>query len=205
MLNKEKQTMFTGIIECLGQVVEAKHYENGNKELFISAPFVDELVLGQSIAHNGVCLTVTTIESGIYRVTAIEETLDRTNVGDIDKGDDVNLERCMLANGRFDGHIVQGHVDTIGICEGVEMKNGSWIFTFSHPEKPEYMTIEKGSICVNGISLTVAKSEKDHFSVAIIPYTFENTNLKKVSKGMKINLEFDILGKYLFKMTQKLT
>lgn len=197
--------MFTGIIECLGQVIEAKKYENGNKELFISAPFVDELVLGQSIAHNGVCLTVTAIENGIYQVTAIDETLDRTNIGDIEKGDEVNLERCMLANGRFDGHIVQGHVDTTGICEDVEMKEGSWIFTFSHPEKPEYMTIEKGSICVNGISLTVAKSEKNQFSVAIIPYTFENTNLKKVSKGMKINIEFDILGKYLFKMTQKLT
>jgi riboflavin synthase len=197
--------MFTGIIECLGQVVEAKKHENGNKELFITAPFVDELVLGQSIAHNGVCLTVTTIKNGIYQVTAIEETLQRTNLGDIEKGDEVNLERCMLANGRFDGHIVQGHVDTIGICGNVEKKEGSWIFTFSHPEKQEYMTIEKGSICVNGISLTVAKSEKDHFKVAIIPYTFENTNLKNVSKGVKINIEFDILGKYLFKMTQKLT
>ena len=197
--------MFTGIIECLGQVIEAKDHANGNKELFISAPFADELVLGQSIAHNGVCLTVTSIEKGIYQVTAIEETLERTNIGDIIKGDEVNLERCMLANGRFDGHIVQGHVDTIGNCEEVELKDGSWIFTFSHPEKPEYMTIEKGSICVNGISLTVAKSEKNHFSVAIIPYTFENTNLKNVVKGVNINIEFDILGKYLFKMTQKLT
>jgi len=197
--------MFTGIIEGLGLVQETIDHKNGNKEFYIKAPFVDELVLGQSIAHNGVCLTVTDINKDIYQVTAIEETLSRTNLADLKKGEIVNLERCMPANGRFDGHIVQGHVDTIGICEEIIAKEGSWVFKISHPVRPDYLTIEKGSICINGISLTIATSDKNNFTVAIIPYTFHNTNLKSVTKSMKVNLEFDILGKYLFKMTQNLT
>ncbi len=197
--------MFTGIIECMGLVKETQKHSNGNVEFRVQAPFVEELVLGQSIAHNGVCLTVTAIENGIYNVTAIEETLERTNLGEIKAYEFVNLERCMPATGRFDGHIVQGHVDTTGVCEEVISKDGSWIFKFSHESRHEYMTIEKGSICVNGISLTVASSENNSFTVAIIPFTFEHTNLKSVAKGTKVNLEFDILGKYLCKMTQNLT
>jgi riboflavin synthase len=197
--------MFTGIIECMGLVKDVQKHPNGNVEFKIDAPFADELILGQSIAHNGVCLTVTEINEGFYNVTAIEETLNRTNLGEIKADEFVNLERCMPANGRFDGHIVQGHVDTTGICEEVVQKEGSWIFKFSHDIRPEHMTIEKGSICVNGISLTVASSENNSFTVAIIPFTFDHTNLKSVHKGMKVNLEFDILGKYLFKMSQNIT
>jgi riboflavin synthase len=199
--------MFTGIIECLGLVNEATKHANGNLELSIEASFAEELIIGQSVAHNGICLTVTEIDfkRKTYKVTAIEETLAKTNLSTTEKGHELNLERCMLANGRFDGHIVQGHVDQTAICEQVIDKNGSWHYLFVHEERKENMTVEKGSICVNGVSLTVVTSEKDNFSVAIIPHTFHHTNFKDLRKGMKVNLEFDIFGKYLYKMNKNLT
>jgi riboflavin synthase len=199
--------MFTGIIENLGSVQEITLQENGNIDFLLTAPFVPELTLGQSVAHNGVCLTVTEIvkpKNG-YKVTAVPETLNRSNLGLLKIGDEVNLERCLLANGRFDGHIVQGHVDTTVVCEEVIDKKGSWVFRFSHPRNPLFLTVEKGSVCVNGISLTVATSSNEDFTVAIIPYTYRNTNLKYVGKGTKLNVEFDILGKYLHKMSQNIT
>ncbi len=199
--------MFTGIIECLGKVTDVRKYENGNQDMTLHAPFVEELVLGQSISHNGVCLTVVELDfmQKTYNVTAVEETLSRTNLGTLLMGDFVNLERCMLANGRFDGHIVQGHVDQTGICEEIEQKNGSWTYQFSHLPVMGNMTVEKGSICINGVSLTVVTSEKDNFSVTIIPYTYEHTVFKFLQKGMKVNLEFDILAKYLFKISKNIT
>jgi len=197
--------MFTGIIESLGIVKSAVCQLNGNLEITIASKFSDELVIGQSIAHNGVCLTVTTIHNGLYTVTAIEETLNRTNLSLLKVGDEINLERCMVANGRFDGHIVQGHVDTTGICEELVEKDGSKIFYFSHPNKPEFITVDKGSICINGASLTVVSSSKNIFSVAIIPHTLECTNLKNLQKNMLVNLEFDVLGKYLYKISQNLS
>jgi riboflavin synthase len=199
--------MFTGIIECIGTVVKLDGVGDDNLEMTLQAPFVDELILGQSISHNGACLTVTKIdfEQKTYSVTAVEETLLRTNLGNLSERDGVNLERCMLANGRFDGHIVQGHVDQTGTCESVEERSGSWQYKFSHLPLAGNMTVEKGSICVNGVSLTVVTSEKDNFSVVIIPYTYEHTIFKFLRKGMKVNLEFDILAKYLFKMAKNLT
>lgn len=200
--------MFTGIVECLGTVLRLEEKgENGNLEITLSAPFVEELVLGQSISHNGACLTVTEIDfmPKSYKVIAIEETLGKTNLGLLQIDDLVNLERCTLANGRFDGHIVQGHVDQTGTCEEVIENNGSWLYRFRHLPLKGNLTVEKGSICVNGVSLTVVASEKDNFSVAIIPYTYEHTNFKMIKKGAKVNLEFDIIGKYLYKLTQNLT
>ena len=199
--------MFTGIIECLGEVMATDYQPNGNMELVIRVLFVEELALGQSIAHDGVCLTVTKIDlkQKTYNVTAIKETLSRTNLGSLKIGDEVNLERCMQANGRFDGHIVQGHVDIIGVCENVVDKGGSWHYFFKHEIAPDCITVEKGSVCLNGVSLTVVMSEKDNFSVAIIPYTFQNTNFKYIHKGVKVNIEFDIIGKYLLKMHKNLT
>jgi riboflavin synthase len=194
--------MFTGIIEELGVVKKAERHSGGNLEFGIQCTFCQELSLGQSIAHNGVCLTVTRFEQNLYFVTAIEETLSKTNLGLVRVSYEINLERCVPANGRFDGHIVQGHVDTVGICEEVARKEGSWVYVFSHPTQAEFITVAKGSICVNGVSLTVVNSGKDNFSVAIIPYTYDHTNFKNIQKGSKVNLEFDILGKYLAKMQQ---
>jgi len=200
--------MFTGIVECLGTVLQIEKKEgDGNLEMTIQAAFADELILGQSISHNGACLTVTNVDfsSKSYKVTAVEETLKKTNLGLLQNGDIVNLERCTLANGRFDGHIVQGHVDQTGVCEEVVENNGSWHYKFSHLPLKGNLTVEKGSICVNGVSLTVVTSEKDNFSVAVIPYTHENTTFKMIKKGSKVNLEFDIIGKYLYKLTRNLT
>ena len=191
--------MFTGIIECLGKVVEIKRDKN-NIHFFIDAPFTHELKVDQSIAHNGVCLTVTEIKNSIYCVTAIQETLNKTNLGNVKVGDEINLERCMLMNGRLDGHIVQGHVDQTGVCKSIEEQNGSWFFTFEYNASTKNITVEKGSITINGVSLTVVDSHDTSFSVAIIPYTYEHTNFHQLKKGDTVNLEFDIIGKYVARL-----
>lgn len=191
--------MFTGIIEAQGIVVAVRE-EGSNKHFTLRCPFVEELKIDQSLAHNGVCLTVVNIAANEYTVTAIQETLEKTNLNDLKSGDGVNLERCMAANGRFDGHIVQGHVDQTATCTKVEEHNGSWLFTFEYEPGPGNITVEKGSICVNGISLTVVNAEANSFSVAIIPYTYEHTNLKYIIPGLSVNLEFDIIGKYVAKL-----
>ena len=193
--------MFTGIIESLGTVKEVRQ-DQDNLHLTISSTITPELKIDQSVAHNGVCLTVVAIESDSYTVTAIRETIEKTNVGDWKKNDSVNLERAMKLGDRLDGHIVQGHVDQIGICVSVENANGSWYFTFEYDEKLNNLTIEKGSITVNGVSLTVVNSKQNEFSVAIIPYTYEHTNLKNFKVGTKINLEFDVIGKYVARLHQ---
>jgi len=194
--------MFTGIVESLGKI-ENIEKENGNIHFYLSCSFTSELKIDQSLAHNGVCLTVVDIKNNIYKVTAIQETLDKTNLQFWTVGDLVNLERCMPANGRFDGHIVQGHVDQTGVCDKVEDQNGSWKFWFSYDASKNNLTVEKGSICVNGTSLTVVDSDKGTFSVCIIPYTFENTVFKVIKAGTIVNLEFDIVGKYIAKMLSK--
>ncbi|WP_162053852.1 riboflavin synthase [Pontibacter pamirensis] len=194
--------MFTGIIETLGRVTKIRE-ENTNKHYTLSASFTNELKIDQSVAHNGVCLTVVNIEGDAYTVTAIDETLQKTNLSNLKEGDIVNLERCMQANGRFDGHVVQGHVDQTAICESVEDENGSWVFTFRYDASKGNVTVEKGSICVNGISLTVVNSREDAFSVAIIPYTYEHTSLQHVKPGDTVNLEFDIIGKYVARLLGK--
>lgn len=191
--------MFTGIIESLGKI-EKIEKESGNIHYFLSCAFTSELKVDQSLAHNGVCLTVVDIKDDIYKVTAIQETLDKTNLQFWQVGDFVNLERCMPANGRFDGHIVQGHVDQTGKCDKVEDQNGSWKFWFSYDASKNNLTVEKGSICVNGTSLTVVDSDKGIFSVCIIPYTYEHTVFKYIKEGSVVNLEFDIVGKYIAKM-----
>lgn len=191
--------MFTGIIETLAKV-EKIEKENSNVHFTFSSPITHELKIDQSVAHNGVCLTVVSISNNNYTVTAIQETLSRTNLGELKNGDLVNIERCMPANGRFDGHIVQGHVDTTAICKEITDLNGSWEFTFEYAENEKNITVEKGSITINGVSLTVVKSDSNKFSVCIIPYTFEHTNFKQIQKGTKVNLEFDIIGKYIAKM-----
>lgn len=188
--------MFTGIIEEVAEVVKIEK-EAENIHFSIKAKMISELKIDQSVAHNGCCLTVVKIENDIYTVTAIQETLDKTNLNEWKIGTPVNLERCMKMNGRLDGHIVQGHVDTVGICTQIEDQNGSWKFTFHY--KNEQLTVEKGSITVNGTSLTVVDSKKDSFSVCIIPYTFENTNFSSLKVGNQVNLEFDIIGKYVAK------
>lgn len=191
--------MFTGIIESLGTVKEVRQ-DQDNLHLTISATITPELKIDQSVAHNGVCLTVVAIDSDSYTVTAIRETIEKTNLGDWKIGDSVNLERAMKLGDRLDGHIVQGHVDQIGICVSVENANGSWYYTFEYDEKLNNLTIEKGSITVNGVSLTVVNSKQNQFSVAIIPYTYEHTNFKNFEVGTKINLEFDVIGKYVARL-----
>ena len=198
--------MFSGIVEAIGTVT-ALSDENGNRHITLSCPFTDELGIDQSVAHNGVCLTVVAINGSEYTVTAVRETLDRSNLGELKVGDLVNLERSMRVNGRLDGHIVQGHVDQRAVCESVEETDGSWRYRFRYEFRPEmarqgYMTVEKGSVCVNGVSLTVCQSEKDAFSVAIIPYTHDHTNFCRIEAGTQVNLEFDIVGKYLSRMMQ---
>ena len=195
--------MFTGIIEQLGKVTQIQQ-EGTNKHFTITAPFTAELKIDQSVAHNGVCLTVVNIQGNDYTVTAIDETLQKTNLNNLVVGDVVNLERCMPANGRFDGHIVQGHVDGTATCLSVTDEQGSWVFTFklAQPENARYI-VNKGSICINGISLTVVNCLDDTFSVAIIPYTYEHTNLHSVKPGTTVNIEYDIVGKYIAKMLGK--
>jgi riboflavin synthase len=191
--------MFTGIVEAPGKVEQVVK-EHSNLHITFSCPFTHELKTDQSLSHNGVCLTVVKITGEHYTVTAIDETLNRTNIGLLKPGDLVNLERCVPVNGRLDGHIVQGHVDAIGICREITDLNGSWKFVFSHEKKNHQLTVEKGSICVNGVSLTVVDSSDDSFSVHVIPYTFENTNFRSLSIGSPVNLEFDIVGKYVARL-----
>jgi len=191
--------MFTGIIEGIGEVVSAQHEEsNVHFELF--SPFTDELKIDQSVSHNGCCLTVVKLSETSYTVTAIKETLDKTNLRYWKAGTQVNLERCMQLNGRLDGHIVQGHVDTVAECAEIIDQNGSWKYNFTY--SGDFITVEKGSITVNGTSLTVVDSEKNSFSVCIIPYTFENTNFNQLNIGDKVNIEFDVIGKYVQKLLE---
>lgn len=190
--------MFTGIIETQAKLEQIEK-EGSNIHFCFSCPITNELKVDQSVAHNGVCLTVTKIDGDKYFVTAIEETLKRTQLGAWDRDSKVNLERCMPAHGRFDGHIVQGHVDTIGKVKSIEDKNGSWEIHITYNDSKN-ITVEKGSICINGISLTVVDSYENGFSVAIIPYTWEHTNMHQLKVGNHVNLEFDIVGKYLQKM-----
>ncbi|MFN4761979.1 riboflavin synthase [Gillisia sp. Q332] len=193
--------MFTGIVEEIGEVVETT-YENENLNLKIWAKMTPELKIDQSVSHNGVCLTVVGLENPIYTVTAIKETLEKTNLGDLKAGQFVNLERGMQLGARLDGHIVQGHVDQTGICKEVKEEKGSWIYTFGYDPEMSNITIEKGSITVNGVSLTVVNSKLNEFSVAIIPYTYNNTIFKYLQKGDTVNLEFDVIGKYVKRLTE---
>lgn len=188
--------MFCGIIETTGIVTSIKK-EQSNLHFEISASFVHELKVDQSIAHNGVCLTITAVNSETYFVTAIDETLQKSNLGLLQTGDEINLERCLKLNDRIDGHLVQGHVDQIANCTSIEDQNGSWLYTFEYDQLSGHLTVEKGSICVNGVSLTVVDSSQGKFSVAIIPYTWQHTNFQYLITGDQVNLEFDIIGKYV--------
>ncbi len=194
--------MFTGIIETQGEIVSLKE-EGSNIHFDIASDISDELKIDQSVAHDGVCLTVVHLESGLHRVTAIKESLNVTNLSTWKPGRQVNLERCMIANGRYDGHIVQGHVDTVAECEDIKLEDGSWRFFFKHPESESNLTVKKGSVTINGISLTVVDSSPTGFSVAIIPYTYEHTNLNQVKPGDKVNIEFDIIGKYVAELLSR--
>lgn len=196
--------MFSGIIEEAAKVV-AVQQDKGNIHITMTCSFVNELKIDQSVSHNGVCLTVVSIENDTYTVTAIKETLEKSNLGLLKIGDKVNLERSMIMNGRLDGHIVQGHVDQTAVCSNVEEADGSWYYTFEYDFNKEmaqqgYITVEKGSVCVNGVSLTVVNSQNNSFQVAIIPYTHDMTNFCQIEKGTVVNLEFDIVGKYISKM-----
>ena len=193
--------MFTGIVEEIGEIVEIRK-DKGNLNIYVAAAMTSELKIDQSVAHNGVCLTVVAINDNSYQVTAIQETLDKSNLGTLNAGDPVNLERGMKLGARLDGHLVQGHVDQTADCVSINEENGSWIFTFSYNPSLGNITIEKGSITVNGVSLTVVNSEIDKFSVAIIPYTYEHTTFKNLKEGDAVNLEFDVIGKYVKRLTQ---
>ena len=198
--------MFSGIVEEYATLV-ALVKDQENIHFTFKCSFVNELKIDQSISHNGVCLTVVSLTDDTYTVTAMKETLDRSNLGLLKVGDLVNLERSMMMNGRLDGHIVQGHVDQTAVCKDVREANGSWYYTFEYPFDKEmaqqgYITVEKGSVCVNGVSLTVCNSKQNSFQVAIIPYTHDNTNFCQIEKGTVVNLEFDIVGKYISKMMQ---
>lgn len=196
--------MFSGIVEEAA-IIRKLENDKGNLHLTLECSFTNELKIDQSVAHNGVCLTVVKIEGNSYTVTAIRETLEKSNLGNLKVGDKVNLERSMLMNGRLDGHILQGHVDQTARCLEVKEADGSWYFTFQYDIDKEkaaqgYMTVEKGSVCVNGVSLTVVNSRDDRFSVAIIPFTYEHTNFHQFQEGTIVNLEFDILGKYISRL-----
>ena len=191
--------MFTGIIETLGKVIDLQK-DQSNLHITVESSISNELKIDQSVAHNGVCLTVVAVADGQHTVTAIEETLRKTSLGILKLHEPINLERCMQMNGRLDGHIVQGHVDQTAICTQFKELDGSWEYTFEYDVTTGNVTVEKGSICVNGISLTVVNSKANTFSVAIIPYTFENTNLHNVREGSVVNLEFDIIGKYVARL-----
>ena len=194
--------MFSGIIEALGEIVLLKK-EQSNLHISVKANFTHELKIDQSVAHNGVCLTVIGISGDVYTVTAIDETLKKTNLGLLKEGDEINLERCMKLGDRLDGHIVQGHVDQTATCISVEESNGSWTYTFDYDASQNNITVEKGSVCVNGVSLTVVNSKEHSFSVCIIPYTHEHTNFRHIKAGTVVNLEFDILGKYISRLMKK--
>ena len=200
--------MFSGIIEAMARVVDIRH-DQDNVHFTFSCPFTSELSIDQSVAHNGVCLTVVSIQDDTYVVTAMRETLERSNLGLLQVGDQVNVERSMQMNGRLDGHIVQGHVDQTATCIDVEDQDGSHQYTFRYESNPEmvrhgYFTVDKGSVTVNGVSLTVCRPTADTFQVCIIPYTFENTNFHNIKPGSVVNIEFDIIGKYLARMNSLL-
>ncbi len=194
--------MFTGIIECFGIIKDIKK-EGTNIHYYVDAPFTDELKIDQSVAHNGVCLTVVSIKDSIYKVTAIEETIKKSNLEKLQIGDIVNLERGMKMNARLDGHIVQGHVDETAKCISIDDADGSWNFTFEYSKTSSNITIEKGSITVNGVSLTVINSKNNSFSVSIIPFTYDQTIFHKLSVGETVNLEFDVIGKYVSRLHKK--
>ncbi len=196
--------MFTGIIESLGEVQQLER-EGGNLHISINSSITQELKIDQSVAHNGVCLTVVSLDGTSYTVTAIDETLQKSNLGELKVGDKVNLERAMVLGSRLDGHIVQGHVDQTGKCIAVLEKDGSWFFTFEYDAAQNNITIEKGSITIDGVSLTVVDSGKNTFSVAIIPYTYENTRFNAYKAGSTVNLEFDVIGKYVARIMQPLS
>ena len=191
--------MFTGIIEAQGELVGLRK-EGTNVHLDVKAPFTSELQIDQSVAHDGVCLTVVHLDGDVYTVTAIDETLKKTHLGQVEVGHVFNLERCAKVGDRIDGHVVQGHVDTTGTLKAVEEQDGSWILRSAHPVAPEWITVPKGSIALAGISLTVVDSAPGEFSVAIIPYTWEHTNLHRTSVGAPMNLEFDVMGKYVARL-----
>tara|TARA_Y100001954_G_scaffold236671_1_gene298021 strand:+ start:3592 stop:4179 length:588 start_codon:yes stop_codon:yes gene_type:complete len=193
--------MFTGIIENVARVISLKK-EGENLHISCFSSLASEFKIDQSISHNGVCLTVVEVNNEQYTVTAVRETLRLSNLSELKVGDEINIERCTQLGGRLDGHIVQGHVDTTARCIDIQEEGGSWKFIFNHKES-EHFTVEKGSVCVNGVSLTVCNSEDDGFSVAIIPYTFENTNFKNLKIGNEVNIEFDIIGKYISKIMYK--
>ena len=190
--------MFSGIVEGIGTVVRIEQ-ERSNIHFTLRSSFTHELAIDQSVAHNGVCLTVVALEGDLYTVTAIDETLQRTNLGEWKVGTEVNLERCLRLSDRIDGHMVQGHVDTTASCVSAEDMGGSWKYAFNYEHRPEWTTVPKGSICVNGVSLTVVDSDKGSFSVCIIPYTYEHTNFNHLVAGSRVNLEFDIIGKYVMR------
>ena len=198
--------MFSGIVEEAAKVVNLRK-DNGNLHITMQCSFVDELKIDQSVAHNGVCLTVVEIKEGTYTVTAIQETLERSNLGKLKIGDLINIERSMLMNGRLDGHIVQGHVDQTAICKEIKEVEGSRYYTFEYKydekmAKQGYLTVEKGSVCVNGVSLTVCNAKTNSFQVAIIPFTYEQTNFHTIKAGTEVNIEFDIIGKYVSRIMQ---
>jgi len=193
--------MFTGIIEAMGMVEEII-ITGENRSFWMSSPISDDLKEDQSVAHNGVCLTVDERRPGMHRVTAIAETLRKTNLGEWQNGGKINLERCLPMNGRLDGHLVQGHVDTTAVCTQIKDENGSWLISFSFPAEHAVLIIEKGSVCINGTSLTAFNVGPDSFSVAIIPYTWMHTNMHMLAIGNKVNIEFDMVGKYILRHTQ---
>ena len=192
--------MFTGIIECMATVVKVEK-NKGNLDISLKSGITKELKVDQSICHNGVCLTVVEIDNDVYTVNVISESIERSNFGEIIPGDNINIERSMSVSSRFDGHIVQGHVDEVAVCTEVSETDGSWKYVFKHSKNN--ITVEKGSITINGVSLTVVDSAENSFSVAIIPYTYNNTNFNQINVGTKVNLEFDIIGKYISKMIKK--
>jgi riboflavin synthase len=192
--------MFTGIIEQVGTIQQIEK-EQDNIHFYVQAAFTNELKIDQSVAHNGVCLTVVDIQDSIYKVTAIQETLNKTNLGSWQLGTKINLERCMIMNARLDGHIVQGHVDATALCTAMEDQNGSWKYTFRYDSS--FTTVEKGSVTVNGVSLTVVDSKEKEFSVCIIPFTYEHTNFHQLKVNDLVNIEFDIIGKYVAKLMVK--
>lgn len=194
--------MFTGIIEAFGTVKSVRQ-EGSNKHFIIASPISSQLKIDQSVSHDGVCLTVVKVDSDSHTVTAIDETLQKSNLGKLKQGDTINLERCMVANGRFDGHIVQGHVDQTGTVRSVREANGSWLIDFEYDPSFGNVTVEKGSICINGVSLTCFNSKANGFTVAVIPYTYDHTNFKSLKAGDMVNLEFDIVGKYVKKLLGK--
>ena len=194
--------MFTGIIEVMGEICSLTK-EGSNIHIEVKSAITSELKIDQSVAHNGVCLTVVKISEENYVVTAIKETIDKSNIGELKVGSFVNLERSMKLGERLDGHIVQGHVDQTAICTSIKEADGSWYFTFKYDKNQQNITIEKGSVTINGVSLTVVNSKENEFSVAIIPYTIEHTNFKSFKIGTKVNLEFDVVGKYLKRLMQQ--